>query len=168
MKHIRKKKYKIVCMILAVISALLYVIWKLKKKVSFYRGLSDKHFEMFSLMNEWIWMKRDGKSIEDYLSASGIMKIGIYGMNYIGKTLCHELNGTGISVKCGIDKRDMDDFEGVPIILPDDRLREYDLDAVVVTPIGSYYSIEDELEQTVSCPILSLERMVNDINNGMK
>ncbi len=60
------------------------------------KDLADKHRDLFLLMNQWVKIKQEGKSISEYLQQSGYKKVAIYGLSYVGETLLDELKDSSI------------------------------------------------------------------------
>lgn len=118
------------------------------------QAMSDKHLALFLMMNRWLQVKQEGKSLVDFFERHNYKSIAIYGMSYAGERLFDEVKDSSITVKYGIDK-EADGIEAdICILSPDDLLEE--VDAIVVTPIFFIDEIEGSLSQKVSCPIVSL------------
>ena len=131
------------------------------KQKEYYKKLSEKHNRLYMLMNEWVKVKQDNKSIVQYLEKAGYKKIAIYGMNFVGETLLRELEGTNISVTYGIDKNASNLFADIDIITPEQEFEE--VDAIIVTPITFFDEIERELSLKVDCPIISIEDIIFEL-----
>lgn len=125
------------------------------------QAMSEKHLALFLMMNQWVQVKQEGKDLADYFEKNGYKSIAIYGMSYAGERLVHELSGSNIAVKYGIDKNAAGLFSDIDIVTPEARLE--DVDAVVVTPIFFMDTIEEMLSRKVSCPIISLEDILYEI-----
>ena len=126
------------------------------------KALADKHLNLFLLMNQWVKVKQEGKSIADYLKKSGYKKIAIYGISYVAETLIEELQNTEIEVAYGIDKNGGGICSAdIDICSMDEELGE--VDAVIVTAITFFDEIEEELSSRMNCPIISLEDVLYDI-----
>ncbi len=123
--------------------------------------LAQKHLALYLMMNQWVKVKQENKSIVDYLEKSGYKEIAIYGMNYVGETLLNELSGSNITVRYGIDKNADYIYSDVEVYTLDDDLSK--VDAVVVTPITFYDEIEEQLSEKMDCPILSMEDILYEI-----
>ena len=119
------------------------------------KAMSDKHFALFLMMNQWVKVKQEGKNLAAYFENYGYKKIAIYGMSYAGETLVDELKDKGITVAYGIDKCADSLYADVEIVTMDDVLRP--VDAIVVTAITFYDEIKEELSRKIDCPIISLE-----------
>lgn len=129
-----------------------------KKKM---QQMSDKHFALFMLMNQWVKVKQEGKNLSTYFVKNGYKKIAIYGMSYAGETLVDELKDTDIKVVYGIDKKADSIYSDIEIVSLEDELE--DVDAVVVTAITFFDEIEENLSDKVDCPIISLEDVLYEV-----
>lgn len=125
------------------------------------RKLSNKHFELFLMMNRWVKIKQEGKNIASYFTKNGYQKIAIYGMSYVGQTLLEELKNSEIEVAFGIDKNVDAIYTDIDIIFPDSMIK--DVDAIVVTAITYYDEIVEKFRDKVYCPIISLEDILYNI-----
>ena len=122
---------------------------------------SEKHLALFVMMNQWVRVKQDGKSLVSFFEKNGYKKIAIYGMSYAGETLLNELKDSGISVAYGIDRNADVIYTDVNIVSMEDNLEE--VDAIVVTAITFFDEIEEKLSAKVDCPIISLEDILYDV-----
>lgn len=125
------------------------------------RSMSQKHLELFLMMNQWVKVKQEGKNLADYFETNGYKKIAIYGMSYAGETLLDELRGTGITIAYGIDQKADSLYSDVDILSMEDSLE--DVDAVVVTAITFFDEIEEQLSQKIDCPVISLEDILAEV-----
>lgn len=117
--------------------------------------LSEKHLKLMLLLNQWIYIKQQGKSVIDYFHKENINSIAIYGMSYIGERLYDELKNSDVTVKYAIDNNADRIYSEVELISPDEDLEE--VDAVIVTPITFFPEIEKKMSKKVNCPIISLK-----------
>lgn len=122
---------------------------------------AKKHLALYLMMNEWVHVKQDGKSIAKYFEKHNYRKIAVYGMNYVGETLLRELEGSEIEVMYAIDKNADDIYVDVDVVKPDAELAE--VDAIVVTPITFFEEIEEMLSERMDCPIISLEDILYEV-----
>ena len=122
--------------------------------------IADKHLALFKMMNQWVWVKQEGKNLASYFEANGYKKIAVYGMSYAGETLLNELKGTAVEVAYGIDQNADGTNVNVSILTMKDDLLP--VDAVVVTAITFFDEIEEDLQRKVDCPILSLEDILDE------
>lgn len=132
-----------------------------QKTVNKTQQMSDKHLALFLMMNRWVEVKQDGKNLADYFYRKGYKSIAIYGMSYAGERLLHELKGSNIEVKCGIDRKADEIYTEVDMITPDDEIPQ--VDAVIVTSVYFFDEIMEKLESTVDSPVISLEDILYEV-----
>lgn len=125
------------------------------------KELSDKHLALFMMMNQWVRVKQEGKSVVDYLKQHNFTTIAVYGMSYAGERLVEEVKGSEIEVAYGIDKNAGGIYADIEVVTPDEHLEE--VDAVIVTSIFFMDEIERDLSAKLSCPILSLEDILYEL-----
>lgn len=130
-------------------------------KIEKAKALSDKHLALFVMMNQWVRVKQEGKSLAAYFEKNGYQKIAVYGMSYAGETLIDELKGTGIKAAYGIDKKADAIYGDVDIVSGEEPLE--DVDAVVVTAVTFFDEIEEKLSKKLECPIISLEDILYEV-----
>ncbi len=125
---------------------------KLKNRINV---LSDH----FHLLNHWMEIKSEGKSIVSYFEEMRYFHIAIYGMAELANRLSEELEGSSIIIDYGIDRDVCCTSARIKeIYFPEDNLPE--TDAIIVTPYSSFDSIKSVLEKRVCCPIISLEEVI--------
>lgn len=132
-----------------------------QKTVNKTQQMSDKHLELFLMMNRWVEVKQEGKDLADYFHENGYKSIAIYGMSYAGERLLCELKGSDIEVKCGIDQRADEIYSEVDVITLDDEIPQ--VDAIVVTSIYFFDEIQEKLEALNSKPVISLEEVLYEV-----
>ncbi len=120
--------------------------------------MSDKHLNLFLMMNQWVRVRQKGKNLADYFEREGYKNIAVYGMSHAGETLVNELRDSGIHVCYGIDQNPLDVYADVNVYSMQDKLEA--VDAIVVTAIAYFDEIEEKLAEKISCPVLSLEDIV--------
>ena len=130
-------------------------------KVNNWQKMSDKHLALFLMMNQWVKVKQEGKSLAEYFVKNGYKNIAIYGMSYAGETLADELKGSEITVSYGIDKKADSIYASFDIVSPEEPFQN--VDAVVVTSITFFDEIEAMLEKKLDCPIISLEDILYEV-----
>ena len=133
----------------------------MKKKIQKIQTMSDKHLALFLMMNKWVKVKQEGKSLVKYMEQNGYQEIAIYGMSYVGECLLNELKNSNIVVKYGIDKNKDGVYTDIDVFSIDDTVEE--VDAVIVTSIFYINEVKKELFAKFSCPIISLEYILNEI-----
>lgn len=133
----------------------------ISKQISERQKMSDKHLALFQMMNQWVRVKQEGKTLSSYLEKKGYKKVAIYGMSYAGETLIEELKGTNIKAAYGIDKNADNIYADIDVFSMEDSLSK--VDAVVVTAITFFDEIVEKLSVKLECPIISLEDILYEI-----
>lgn len=131
------------------------------KQVSQKTEKVNKFKGYYTMLNQWLLLKQEGRSLEEYFVVNGYKTIAIYGMGEMGNRLYDELKNTSIEVKCGIDKNALSTYSELEVIDLDDEIPE--VDAVVITATFAFDEIEEELSEKISCPIVSLDDAVYEI-----
>lgn len=138
------------------------IIKSLSIELTKQKSLSDKHFELYMLMKNWVKLKQKGVNLSSYFLRKGYNKIAIYGMNYVGRILVDELKNSGLEIVKGIDKDPDAANSDIKVVIPDNFNDQ--VDAIVVTPISFYNEICEEMENRISCPIISLKDVVFELS----
>ncbi len=125
------------------------------------KNMSDKHLALFLMMNQWVKVKQEGKSLVTYLEKNDYQKIAIYGMSYAGETLLEEFRDSEVVVAYAIDRNADGIYTDVDVVSMEDELAP--VDAVVVTAIAFFDEIEEKLSEKLDCPILSLEDILYEV-----
>ena len=119
---------------------------------------AEQYRQYLDMMNQWLIIKQEGKSIERYLKRNGYSTIAIYGMAVYGRHVVRELNGGDIKIAYGIDRKKMNPFKGITILIPMEELPV--VDVIINTVIHEHAAIEKDLSKITECPIVSLEDVV--------
>lgn len=119
---------------------------------------SEKDLQNMRLLEQWIFIKQDGKSIEDYLKKNGIRTIAIYGMGFMGELLYDELKKSSVEVKYAIDRRGGSLCEDILVISPTETITS--VDAIVVAAVYYFDEIKENVTKRTNIPIISLESML--------
>ena len=137
------------------------VFTRLNKTMKKERELDRKNDAILKVYNQWFKTKAEGRTIADYFSEEGYHNIAIYGMHYLGESLCLELENTDITVKYAIDKNADEIYSDIDIFTPDEELEE--VDAVIVTAFFYFDEIQEHLSKVLDCPIISFKDVLYEI-----
>lgn len=119
----------------------------------------DTLLDHYRLLNHWLEIKNEGKSVASYFEEMGYSHIAVYGMAELGNRLMEDLESTPIQVDYGIDRDISCSIARIgEVYFPEDDLPETDV--IVVTPYSAFGAIKKQLEEKVKCPIISLEEVV--------
>ncbi|MCR2045721.1 hypothetical protein NSB25_00270 [Acetatifactor muris] len=133
----------------------------LNEKLTEKQEMSDKHLDLFLMMNQWVRNRQEGKELSLYFERNGYRKIAVYGVSYVGQTLLNELKDTTIHVNYAVDRNSGKKVDGVMVYSVEEMTDN--VDAIVVTAIGAFDEIRDMLEEIVNCPIISLEDIIFEV-----
>ena len=125
------------------------------------KELSDKHFTLMLLLNQWLKIRQEGKELADYFHKNEIGSIAVYGMSYVGERLYDELKDTDIRIAYAIDKNANNIYAEIDVMLPDAELPQ--TEAIVVTSVFYYDEIKEKLQRKMKCPIISLEDILYEL-----
>lgn len=131
--------------------------WKNKSEEATNKKI-NKFKRYYYLLNEWMMIRNEEKSVDQYFVKHGLKKVAIYGMGEMGGRLYEELKKSNIKVVCGIDQNADNLFAELEIRSIEDEIN--DVDGIVVTPIFDYENIRLALLKKVNCPIISLEEVI--------
>lgn len=118
----------------------------------------NKFRAYYNMLNQWLEMKLDGKSLENYFIDNDYRTIAIYGMGEAGNRLYEELKDTNIEVKYAVDKDTDSNYSSLRIVKKNANLEN--VDVMVITAIYAYDEIKEEISTVVDFPIISLEDVV--------
>lgn len=125
----------------------------LKKRV-------EKFKNYFSILNHWLELKEQNKTLDVYFKSYQYSKIAVYGLGVLGKHLLEELKNTDIEISYAIDKKNLQHPE-LEILSMEEELPP--IDAVIVTATFEFDEICEELRLKVKCPIISLEEIMQEV-----
>jgi len=123
--------------------------------------VKDKLYEFYVVLNQWLSIHQEGKTLVDYFKTNGYKTVAIYGMKELGERLYDELKDSEIEVKYVIDKNADAIYADVEAVTPDEELEP--VDVIVVTAIHYFDEIDDMLSEKVEYPIVSLEDIVYEV-----
>lgn len=154
---------KVVLILLGISIGIINTKRKMQRFIEQEKNISKKHLKLYLLMNQWVKIKQEGKSLVSYFEQNKYKKIAIYGMSYIGNTLLNELKDTKILVAYGIDQKADEIYLDIDVLSMDEDLEE--VDVVIVTAISDYDEIKNKLKQKIECPIVSLQDILDEVTN---
>ncbi len=124
-------------------------------------GKIEKFKGYYNMLNQWLMLKQEGKSLEKYFEDNGYKNIAIYGMGEIGNRLYNELKDSKkVKIKYVIDKN-ADVCSETRIFNIDDNLP--DVDVVIVTATFAFDEIKEELGKRLYVPVISINDVIYSI-----
>lgn len=157
-----KKSIKIIGGLAGVGGLVCFVAGWQQKCIDRWKEQAEKNRAMFVLMDRWVSLRQEGKSLEEYFLKNGYQKIAVYGLGVIGQRLIKELKGSRIQIAYGIDKNEDMVYTGLDVITMNDQLS--DVDAIVVTAMKEFDIIREELLEKINCPVIAID----DILRGLR
>ena len=121
----------------------------------------DKFKKYYNLLNQWLALKQQGKSLEMYFLENQYKTIIIYGMGEIGNRLYEELKNSRIEIKYAIDKKVIIEYDDLEIMELSNSMEQADV--VVVTAIFAFDEIKKSIEDKFQCDIISLEDVIFEL-----
>lgn len=121
----------------------------------------DKFKGYYYILNQWLSLLHENKSIATYFTKHNYKTLAIYGMGELGNRLYEELKNSEIQVKFAIDMNPLSTYSELEIKEINDSFEP--VDVVVVTAIFAYDEILDAIENKFDCPIVSLEDVIEEI-----
>jgi hypothetical protein len=118
----------------------------------------EKMNMFYHILVEWLTLKQEGKSLEEYFIDNGYRTVAIYGMKELGERLYDELNGSSVEVKYVVDQDAENIYCEKMVCSPYDKLQS--VDVMVVSAVYHMDRIKNELQEKVPFPIISLEDVV--------
>lgn len=118
----------------------------------------DKFKRYYNVLNQWLSLKQEGKSLAQYFENNNYKSLAIYGMGELGNRLYDELGGSDITVRYAVDEKFTITYTGLNVKSPEEEFDK--VDAIVVTAIFAFEEIENQLKEKVDFPIISLEDVV--------
>lgn len=133
-----------------------------QKEIAKNKGKVDKFKGYYNLLNQWLLLKQEGKSLEKYFIDNGYKTVAIYGMGEMGNRLYDELkNSTEVEIKYAVDKNAESTYAEIDVVDKDGEFE--DVDVIVVTATFAFDEILEELNNKVDFPVVSLEDVVFEI-----
>lgn len=125
------------------------------ENAEYYFDLSRRNYFIMYLLNQWLLLAQQGKSLVDYFQKNNYNKIAVYGMGMLGRRLIDEFKDSHIQVLYGIDKRAAYYTGKFPVYVSPISTEE--VDVIVVTACTYFNEIKNDLKTKVKCDIVSLE-----------
>ena len=156
-----------VCLSLLGVGVVGGILWADKKAVKRSEEVKKRYKGYYNVVNQWLRNKNENRDVVSYFINNNFSKIAIYGMGEMGNRLYEELRGTDIKVAYFIDKNAEEIYyseDDIPVIGLDDIENQEKVDAIIVTPIYDFDSIEEALlERSVEAEIISLEDIIYEV-----
>ena len=165
MNNIKKSNNAfVISFLMIIILALIYRCMRIDRLVEQLRKTNGKITSFYYLLINWVKNYQNEQNCFQCLKEDGYLNAAIYGIKELGERTYYGCKASGINVpffidKCGANEVFMD--RAIPVINPNSDLLYGDkVDVIIVTAVANYDEISMELEDRISCPILSLEEVI--------
>lgn len=118
----------------------------------------DKYQMWYNLMERWLTLHEEGRTIPQILRERGMSTIALYGLGRIGKHVVRELQDSDVTILYAIDRVVSGIYEEIPVKKAEESLPA--VDAVIVTAVYDFEEIEEVLKNRIDCPVISLEEIL--------
>lgn len=131
-----------------------------QKQVKHEVSMKKRFYLYYNLLNQWLMIKQENKSLEQYFVERNNKNIIIYGMGEMGNRLYDELKSSIVHIDYAIDINADDTYSELQVKTPEEGLKNVTADVIVITAIYAYDDIYNTIHTQVSCPIISLEDII--------
>lgn len=156
-----KKNKWIVYFLLCINGVCLLLMWIQQECIAGWKRKAEKRKAQYMVMNQWVRINQEGKTLESYFVKNDYTRIIICGMNHIGKRLLKELKDSEVEIICGIDRKAKSISADIKVITLKSCVPK--ADAVIVTLVEGFDEITEALADKVRCPVISLADIFNEI-----
>ena len=133
-----------------------------KKTIAKKEEKIDKFKNYYTVLNQWLINKNEGKNLDTYFIKNGYKTIAIYGMGEMGNRFYEEMQKSKeVKVAYAIDKNAGAVYSDLEVYDLDDNLEA--VDAVIVTATFAYEDIAAKLEEVIDFKVISLEDVVFEV-----
>lgn len=157
----KKEKLILMTIPLTTISSILVTSKILNKAIYQKNSKIEKFKSYYDMLNQWIIIKQNGKSLEEYFIKNNYKKIAIYGMGEMGKRLYDDLKNTNIEIKYAVDKNATAIYSDLNIINVEDNFEI--VDVIIITAIFDFKQIFNDIKNKCNFDIISLEDVIYGI-----
>lgn len=157
--------YTVLIIIFAIVVWIMATLtWRLYKELTRTEEFRNRFKCYYEVVNNWLKNKNANKSIVDFFKRNDIKTIAVYGFGELGSRFYEEIRESEIKVEYFIDKNAAKTYLGIdniPVVNLKEVLSQKNVDAIVVTPVFDYMSIEEDIERNgIKHKIISLEDII--------
>lgn len=121
----------------------------------------DRYKSYWTIMDKWLSLKEEHKSLDLFFRKHNMMNIAVYGMGMLGRHLIKELENSPVNIVYGIDRFNVDGRGDFPIYKTDEKLPQ--ADAIIVTVTYDFDNIYRDLSNKGIDKIISLDIVVEEL-----
>lgn len=121
----------------------------------------NKFIKYFALLDRWLWLKMQNKSIASYFEKRHYQTIAVYGIGEIGNRLYEDLSRfTSIKVEYAID-RVKEEHPALPVYGLESEFPK--VDVIVVSTNNIFEQVCENLKEKTDIPIVSIDDVIFDV-----
>ncbi len=125
---------------------------------------TDKSLLRGKMIQRWLSLKLEGRSLADGLLQRGIRSAALYGMGYLGCCLYDELDNGGIRISYVMDRRPVDADGIVKVVRIEDALPQ--TDGIIITVLGDNRDLQKLIEAKCDAKVMLLSELMDWCENG--
>lgn len=130
---------------------------KQAKELQNYKRELARFESYWRIMDKWLILKEEKKSIARILEEKNIHSVIIYGVGMLGRHLIRDLSGSSIKILCAIDRQDLKDNYEFPVIHLEDPIPKAEV--IIVTPSYDFINIKKQLKKRGQSNIIAMESL---------
>ena len=159
----RKVMSMINALFLVSIASLMYKGQIKEKRLKLSKQQIERLRPYYNILNHWLLLKQQHKSVEGYFTDNSIHTIAIYGIAELGKRLYIDIaEMPSVEVVYVID---LGIGEAIKAVFPDIKVLSMNddlpkVDAIIVTPVFAFEEIKRDLSQRTNTHVVSIEEVV--------
>lgn len=136
-----------------------FILASQKKDLSDGMSKEKKYKNYYYMLNHWMQLRQEGKSLCRFFEKNGYKEIAIYGMGEMGRRLYDELVKSGITVKYVVDQY-AEGLLGIEVKAVGSDADFENVDVMIVTATFAFEEISERLKEKIDFPIISLDEVV--------
>lgn len=125
---------------------------------------TDKDLLLKEILQRWLCLKLEGKSLADTLIQRGIHSAAIYGMGYLGCCLYDELENGGISIRYVMDRRLTNADAVLKVVHIEEKLPE--TGAIIITVLGDCNDLQKRIAAKCKYKVILLKELLDWCEDG--
>ena len=114
--------------------------------------------EFYHIMDQWLTLYEEGRSISDILKEENCYRIAVYGMGVMGMHLIDSLKNSGVKVIYVLDEKSVEYCNGIVTKTLEDDLDV--VDVVIYTNPCEKMDVIKKIKDKFSCKVISLADVV--------
>lgn len=118
----------------------------------------EQSAQYLDMMDQWLILKQEEKSIDRYIRRRGWHFVAVYGMAIYGRHVIRELERTDLEIVYCLDRRKMEPYRGIKVLEPIGKLPSADV--IINTVLYDHVNIKSYLAKITDIPVVCLDDVV--------